>query len=387
MDELIHIPLYQPLQSPSMILAMMNPPMVQKGVEYLEEAAKRGVIAAMLDLAHVYNTTFPNDPFQKDKKKAEYWYQRAIGQGNQVFPLALTCYGDFLKWESRHAQARNLFQMAAEFGHARGQYEYAMCLLEGIGKDTKEEENEERACTNEEMEEAIKWLCRASEHGHYAPSYVQLAKVLIETYEKEYGTASQSGMSPLPRALQVLSLVKDGRYGNSESVCKEAAGLLERYDSCQTRCANCGDCGSENNPLSLCATCGVVSYCSRICARRDFRDGHRFDCCSRAKLFDFHFIKMRLPWTKDSSRDVVESVQPLLQGTQRRTLMQMVEDDTDEVYDEQEMQYDEHLLTQLMLRMRINLETFLESESNHATATMLYKALEPRRIEWVLHTI
>ena len=209
------------------------------------------------------------------------------------------------------------------------------------------------------MTEAIKWLCRVSEHGHHAPSYVQLAKLLIETFEKEYGTASLTGMSPLPRALQVLSLVKDGQYGNSESLCKEAAGLLERHDSCTTRCANCGDGGSENNPLSRCATCGVVSYCSRTCARRDFRDGHRFDCGSRAKLFDFHSIKMRLPWTKDLSRNV-ESVQPLLQGTQRRTLMEMVEDDTDEIYDEQELHYDEHVLTQSMLRMRINLETFLE---------------------------
>jgi hypothetical protein len=40
--------------------------------------------------------------------------------------------------------------------------------------------------------------------------------------------------------------------------------------------------------------------------------------------------------------------------------MQMVEDDTDEVYGEQELHYDEHLFTQLMLRMHINLETFLE---------------------------
>ena len=61
---------------------------------------------------------------------------------------------------------------------------------------------------------------------------------------------------------------------------------------------------------------------------------------------------MRLPWTKDLSRNV-ESVQPLLHGTQRRTLMEMVEDDTDEIYDEQELHYDEHVLTQSMLRMRM----------------------------------
>jgi hypothetical protein len=42
--------------------------------------------------------------------------------------------------------------------------------------------------------------------------------------------------------------------------------------------------------------------------------------------------------------------------------MQMVEDDTDEVYGEQELDYDEHILTQLMLRMRINLETFLAQD-------------------------
>ena len=360
LDELIRIPLYERLVPPCMLLATMNPPMVKSGVDYLEKAAERGVIAAMLDLAYVYNTTFPNDPWQKDKKKAEYWFQRACGQGNRVFPLALTCYGDFLKWEpSRQAEAKAMFQMAAEFGHHRGQYEYAVCLIEGIGKNSEEEEQKEHVCTKEETTEAIKWLCKASENGYYVPSYVKLAKLLIEMYEEEYGTASLlPGRSVLPRALQILLLVEDGKYANSESVRKEAADLLERYDSFQM-CANCGDTGSENNPLDRCETCGVTSYCGRICARRHFRDGHRIDCCPRAKLFDFHSIQLRLPWRKAMRCDGLSTL-PVLQATQSRNLRQMVDDDTEEIYGEQEMDYDEHLLAQFMIRMRINLETYLE---------------------------
>lgn len=348
------------LRPPHDMLSLMNPPNVQQGVMHLIMAAESGQISAMLDLADAYCTTWKNDRFQRDKKKAELWFQRAIGRGNKVHPIAITRYGDFLKWESRCQESRSMYHFSAIHGHARGQYEYAVCLLEGTNKDMQQEEEERRECTNDETVEAIQWLCRASENGFHVPSRLYLAKTLIQIFEEEYGTAERLGRSPLPRTLQILSMVKDGIHGTSESVTKEAEQLLKRYGLGE-RCANCGGSGSENNPLLACGNCGVVFYCSRVCIRRDFRYGHKFDCCSSQTLFDHHSIKLSLPWTGKANQ-VGAARAPSLQGQESRSLMQMVEDDTDEVYGEQELGYDEHLLTQLMLRMRINLETYLQQK-------------------------
>eukprot|EP00977_Amphora_coffeiformis_P013475 scaffold3570_cov227-Amphora_coffeaeformis.AAC.9 len=363
LDELQRMPIYERMEPPNTLLAMMNPPNVQQGVNYLTMAADEGSIPAMLDLADAYSTTWNNDPFQKDKKKAEYWFQRASGRGNKIHPLAITRYGDFLKWEYRFNEACNMYKIAAVHGHARGQYEYAICLLEGIGanQDTtceKDQQQLRHKCTNDDTTEAIEWLCKASENGFYIPSYLRLAGLLIQTVEKEYGTANLTGRSPLPRVLQILDLISDGIHGNSETVKKAAKELLERHNL-KTKCAKCGTAGSENNPLVSCDSCGVVFYCSRVCMRKDFRDGHKYDCCSQDLLFDFHSIKLSLPWSGQNGQTVV-SKKPSLRGPQSRTLMQMVEDDTDEVYGEQELDYDEHIMIQLMLRMRINLETYLD---------------------------
>jgi len=103
----------------------------------------------------------------------------------------------------------------------------------------------------------------------------------------------------------------------------------------------------------------VTMYCSKICQRKDYREGHKFDCCDREGLFDFHSIKMKLPWV--SSQDYQEGkALPMLQTTSKKTLSEMVDDDTDEIYGEEELDYDEFLLSQLMLRMRKNLETYLD---------------------------
>lgn len=139
----------------------MNPPNVQLGVDYLTTAAEAGVIAAMLDLGNTYNSNYHKNTFKKDKKKAEYWFRRALGMGNTIFPLAFTQYGEFLKWESRLVEGRQMFEVAARFGHARGQYEYALCLLEGLGRDTCEQDRGQ-VCTNNKVTQAIEWLCKAS---------------------------------------------------------------------------------------------------------------------------------------------------------------------------------------------------------------------------------
>lgn len=334
------------------MLAIMNPPNIQRGVEYLKCSAENGVISAMLDLADTYSTTFYNDPFEKDKEKAEYWFRRALGQGNKIFPLAFTRYGQFLVSEGRYSEARNLFEVAATYGHARGQYELARLVLDDVLGESSISGQGKSASHNDDISKAIEWLCKASEKGFYIPSYILLAKTLIEISEKAYGRATIVGRSPLPRAIQILLFVKDGCYGNSADAEQQANELLERYD-CHGECYNCGMNGSGNNPLMACAGCGVVSFCSRVCQRRCFRDGHRYDCCPRNRLFDFHLIKLSLPWVKEVIGQEDRESLPMLVSHEKPTLMEMVEDDTDEIYGEEELEYDEHITVQLMLRSGI----------------------------------
>jgi hypothetical protein len=384
-----------------MMLAIMNPPNVQQGVKYLRVAAEMGVIMAMLDLAEVYATDFPNDPFQKDKQKAEYWFRRALGEGNTLFPLAFTRYGIFLKFEGRSEESKNMFHVASQLGHARGRYEYAAHLLEGLASSftsgttaASKADASFRSCENaadsdptnisyNDTTEAIKSLCKASKEGYYVPSYIILAQTIIETAEKAYGTAQRVGLSPLPRALQILALVEQGGYGCTEDVKAQAKEMLDRYN-CKHQCSNCGAQGTEDNPLASCAGCGVVAYCSRICQRRNFRDGHKFDCCPLDRLFDFHLIKPTLPWAKEPGWKKGQLIIPPLQASESRSLMQMVEDDTDEVYGEDELDYDEHMLVQLMLRMRNNLERYLNRivAEQACEASVVVSLQLVKRIDW-----
>lgn len=404
LDELMRMPLYQRLPQPGMLLAFMNPPDVDKGVQYLTMAAENGLIAAMLDLADAYNTDFLNDPFPKNDEKAEYWYRRALGERNSIFPLAFTRYGEFLRWKNRNTEAKQMFSIAAQYGHAKAQYEYAQCLLKGLGKEdeklmdaqtsTSSNTNTTTRVTQDEISEAIEWLCKACQKGFYVPSYILLANTLIDITEKAYGTVHHVGRNPLPRVLQILSHAQAyNGYGSSKKVEETVQDLCERFHSVKEQCENCGVTGSENNPLVPCARCGISHYCSKICLRRAFRDGHKFDCCSQKQIFDFSCIKGTLPWIRDLQRKGVHPTPALpVYSEERRTLIQMVEDDTDEIYGEDVLDYDEHILVQLMLRMRMNVETYLNrmmpteeqtqkiatGSSDKATTDKLYMNLKQR---------
>ena len=369
LDELVFLPVYRykKLEPPCRQLAIMNPTMVERGVQLLEEAVESGIISAMLDLADIYCTNFFNDTFQQDRKKAEQWYIKAAGKGDRLFPLAFTHYGDFLKYERRFKEARNMYQIAATYGHSRGQYEYAYCLLEGIGCTTEDEKDtNNKTITNDNREEALEFLCKVCERGFYAPAYTYLAKVLIKIAEEAYGTVYPVGKSPLPRVLQILKLGKECPYGNSQENEEEISNLIEFHQKQKLNCANCNQQGSDAYPLRYCNTCNSIAYCSKICQKRDFRDGHKFDCCSRKDLFHFQSVRQTLPWVSKAGwkRDNMH-MPSLSDGTRTRNLIQMVEDETDEVYGEDDQDYDEYLLRNLMVRMRQNLETFLNREMPH----------------------
>ena len=230
LDEFLRQPICKQLPLTPLMLAIMNPPNMQKGVEHLTLAVEGGYFATMLDLAETHNTDFQNDPFVKDKAKAECWFQRALGKVNRVFPLAFTHYGEFLKWDGRFQEARNMFMVAANFGHAKGQCECTQSLLNRSGGDTSDQTNNHRqktcAATNsKDCTKAVKWLCGTSTKGFCVPMDILLAKTLIEITEKARRTANTVGKSPFPRVSQIPLLAKKGGYRSSEELQKQVDEL------------------------------------------------------------------------------------------------------------------------------------------------------------------
>jgi tetratricopeptide (TPR) repeat protein len=349
------------------MLALMNPPNVQDGVKMLEDATENHEsIPMMLDLADAYCTIFKNDSFRPDIEKAEEWYIKALGKYDSYSPFAFTRYGDFLMNYGRYDEAKPVYAVAAVGGHPRGEYEYANILLNETS--TKNEFD------HENTEKALKVLCGSSRKGFHAPSYTLLVKTLVDIFQKDHGTVYVTGKSPLPRILQILRLALKSEhfYGfpyysiERRQWEKETSDLLELYEKSLTKCSNCGQKGSQENPLRFCEGCdGSVAYCSNICQRRDFRDGHKFDCCSPKHLFDFDSLRVTLPWVSTSgSKRHENDPLPRLRGRTGRSLLQMVEDDTDEIYGEEDQDYDETILHNMMFRMRKNLETYLSKELN-----------------------
>ena len=109
-------------------------------------------------------------------------------------------------------------------------------------------------------------------------NHLILAKTLLELSEKNYGTRyPPAGYSSIPSVLYLLSKAIDRDEDISES--QELIKELEIH----TKCANCGQ-AAESMPskkLKQCAVCEAVSYCSRNCQVKHWKDGHKKDCVKK----------------------------------------------------------------------------------------------------------
>lgn len=109
-------------------------------------------------------------------------------------------------------------------------------------------------------------------------NHLILAKTLLELSEKNYGTRHPpAGYSSIPRVLYLLSKSID--RDEDTSIAQELIKELE----IQNKCANCGR-EAESMPtkkLKQCAVCEAVSYCSRECQVKHWKDGHKSDCVKK----------------------------------------------------------------------------------------------------------
>eukprot|EP00980_Cylindrotheca_fusiformis_P009212 scaffold2004_cov101-Cylindrotheca_fusiformis.AAC.2 len=374
--------IYEPVRPELLLDEFMNPSDPNTAIIYLEKAAKEDYIPAMLVLGDIY------DIRMNDCRTAEEWYQRALGDGKQFSPIAFTRYGLFLRSQGRLEEAMAAFRVAAECDHARGQFEYATMLLEkgqNIRLDWVQKAllilnpREARKRKRDEQVEAVKWLCSASEHRYYFPALTLLAKTLIDVAEEMHnGRADLVGRSPLPRAYQMLKLAHEasgdfiGHGHPKERIAgqQEIKKQLSRYASVGQRCSNCGERGTVDDPLLNCECCGILFYCSKICRKKHYRDGHWADCCSTSELFRFDRIERTLRYNVKDGRIFQEGAlsvkgmsinvgQDGQDFVTKRSLRRMVDDFTDQVMDGEDEDYDAEHLCRLMLKMRKNLEIYL----------------------------
>jgi hypothetical protein len=303
-DEALDIPYYHSWRPPqsSMEQAIFQPHRITAVFHLMALLDHHDYLPAILALADIQAMHYLNKPI------AEHFYQQGVAQETSLFPIGATRYGLFLQSEGRKSEAMEIFKIAALGGHVVGQYEYAQCILQSFRTEARSWSfrmlcGDEQICQS--LKEAIQYLCKAAENGFYPKANVLLARTLIETAEAmdPKGRADSVGSSPLPRAWQLLRLAGENRdrskivpflAGEEEILDEQIKQLRVPYQHLNTQCVNCGEAPTEFAPLITCLHCRVVHYCSQLCRKEDFRNGHRFDCCTRDTLFRFDMIEKTL---------------------------------------------------------------------------------------------
>jgi len=95
LDELILLPLYDRRPPPSQMLAIMNPPNIQTGVNYLTSAAEHGVIAAMLELADTSAQLFTMTHSKRTMKRRNIGSEELSEKGTKSFLSLLLAMDNF----------------------------------------------------------------------------------------------------------------------------------------------------------------------------------------------------------------------------------------------------------------------------------------------------
>lgn len=131
-----------------------------QAVQYFRIAAEQGDVKAQFNLAHCYAQ---GEGVEKNQSEAVRWYRAAAEQGDQqaaealarlrknegkdAFFLGVACLekGDYV-------QAARFFHNAAELGHAKSQYNLALCYEGGNGVE-------------QDQQEAVRWYRAAAEQG------------------------------------------------------------------------------------------------------------------------------------------------------------------------------------------------------------------------------
>ena len=148
-----------------------------KSFQYLEQAAKKGLVVAQYDLAKAYdNGKIISQSFVDSNR----WLNMAVKQGHLPAIVRLGYnYEKGIGVEKDLETAVEFYSLAAEQGHALGMFNYGYMLLKGRGVEKN-------------YSLAVEWLEKAAENGH-ASANNELALMYKEGeyFEQNYKKANQ----------------------------------------------------------------------------------------------------------------------------------------------------------------------------------------------------
>ena len=185
---------------------------VKKGIERLEEEAKKGLALAQYQLAMIYHDG-------KDMNKALLWMQQAAQQGYVLaqYQLAMIHYTD-KSIDQDMNKAFHWIQKAAQQGYAPAQYQLALKYYNGKGVD-------------QNLDEAFHWTEKAAQQGYVSAQY-NLAVIYYtgEIVEKNtnkaflwFQQAAQQGHAPAQFRLALM-------YHNGKEVDKDLSQALYWFE-------------------------------------------------------------------------------------------------------------------------------------------------------------
>jgi len=162
--------------------------------------------------------------------------------------------------------ARKLLQQSADQGYPHSQYNLGVLFLTGDCGFPKDNEK------------ALDLFTKAAEQGNERAMYNAGITLMAIAEEKTRGYTNIAGQCPNPRA--VMWFRKAAALG-----LPEAADNARRLDYMYSGgCANCFKERGENNAnLLRCTGCRLMHYCSKDCAVKHWKAGHKKDCCKHSK--------------------------------------------------------------------------------------------------------
>lgn len=228
----------------------------KKWFHYLEMAANAGHPTAQDLLGDEFNNGNNAIGILSDPQKAQYWYQKAIDQGDTDAMVDLgLCYRDGGCLPLNDTKAVELFRQAAEMGNARGQFLLADRYQNGDGVEQSDIE-------------AFNW-CVKSADQEYPPAMALLGKYFF------YGVGTEQNFTQAVEWLQKAADEGNSNAQNLLGICYEFGYGIETN--------NIGALGNyfwscESNQKSKEALDHLLEKLTRLADNGDLESSYALGC-------------------------------------------------------------------------------------------------------------
>lgn len=192
-----------------------------KSFEYLEQAAKKGLVVAQYDLAYAYSDGVI---VERDFHQFNRWLKMAVKQGHLPAIVGLGYnYEKGTGVEQSLESAVEMYRLAAEQGSAQGMFNYGYMLLKGRGVEKN-------------YPLAVEWFEEAAEKGH-ASANNELALMYKEGeyFKQNYKKANQLFLLAAEKGEMYAMYNLGVSYEEGLGVSKDIETAMEWYFKAQAK--------------------------------------------------------------------------------------------------------------------------------------------------------